>query len=113
MFKQIIVIRNDLGMTEGKKCVQTAHASLGAYKRTDKKIVKKWESEGQKKVVLEVDSKEKIQDLYKKLKKGRISCFLVEDAGLTELEPGTITALGIGPEREEVLDKITGGLKLL
>jgi len=113
MFKQVIVIRNDLGMSEGKKCVQTAHASLGAYKKADKKIIKKWELEGQKKVVLEVDSRRKILDLYKKLKQGKISCFLVEDAGLTELKPGTITALGIGPEREETLDRVTGKLKLL
>lgn len=113
MFKQIIIIRNDLGMSGGKKCVQTAHASLGAYKKADKKIVKKWELEGQKKVVLEVDSRKKILDLYKELKKAKMPCFLVEDAGLTELKPGTITALGIGPEREEALDKITGKLKLL
>ncbi len=113
MFKQIIVIRNDLDMSEGKKCVQTAHASLGAYKKADKKIIKRWELGGQKKVVLEVDSRRKILDLYKKLKKEKIPCFLVEDAGLTELTPGTITALGIGPEREETLDKITGKLKLL
>ena len=113
MFKQIIILRNDLGMSEGKKCVQSAHASLGAYKKSDKKIIKKWEKEGQKKVVLEVDSKKKILNLYKKLKKEKIPCFLVEDAGLTELKPGTITALGIGPEREERLDRITGKLKLL
>ncbi len=113
MLKQIIVIRNDLNMSEGKKCAQTAHASLVAYKGTDKKIIKKWELEGQKKVVLRVDSEKEILDLYKKLKKEKISCFLVEDAGLTELEPGTITALGIGPEKEEILDKITGRLKLL
>ena len=113
MYKQIILIRNDLDMSEGKKCVQTAHASLGAYKRSDKKIIKKWELEGQKKVVLEIDSKKKILDLYRELKKEKISCFLVEDAGLTELEPGTVTALGIGPGREETLDKITGKLKLL
>lgn len=113
MFKQIIVIRNDLDMSGGKKCIQTAHASLGAYKKADKKIIKKWELEGQKKVVLEIDSRKKILDLYKKLKKEKIPCFLVEDAGLTELKPGTITALGIGPEREETLDKTTGKLKLL
>lgn len=113
MFKQIIITRNDLGMSEGKKCVQCCHASLGAYKRSDNKIIRKWESEGQKKVVLEVDSKEEMLDFYRKVKKEKIPCFLVEDAGLTELEPGTMTALGIGPEREETLDKITGKLKLL
>ena len=100
-------------MSEGKKCVQCCHASLGAYKKADKSVIKKWESEGQKKVVLEVNSKEEILKFYNQVKKEKIPCFLVEDAGLTELEPGTITALGIGPEREETLDKITGNLKLL
>ena len=112
-YKQVIIVRRDLKMSKGKMIAQCIHASLGAYKRIDEEIIKKWELEGQKKVVLEVDSEKKILDLYRKLKKEKISCFLVEDAGLTELESGTITALGIGPEKEEILDKITGKLKLL
>jgi PTH2 family peptidyl-tRNA hydrolase len=113
MYKQVIVLRRDLEISEGKKCVQSAHASLGAYEKADKEIIKKWNSEGQKKVVLEVDSEKDILELFKKAKKEKIPCFLVKDAGLTEVEPGTITALGLGPEEEEKLDKITGGLKLL
>lgn len=113
MFKQIIILRKDLGMSPGKECVQCAHACLGAYERTDKSIIKKWKSEGHKKVVLEVNSKEKILELKEKAKKQDISYFLVEDAGLTELKPGTITALGIGPDEEEKMDEITGSLPLL
>jgi len=113
MYKQVIIIRNDLGMKTGKKCVQCAHASLGAYKKTSKSIIKKWESEGQKKVVLEVNSKEEMLRLYKQVRKEKIPCFLVEDAGLTELKPGTVTALGIGPNDEKKLDTITGSLRLL
>jgi len=112
MYKQVIIIRNDLGMTTGKKCVQCCHASLGAYKKASKSIIKKWESEGQKKVVLEVNSKKELLNLFERAKKEKIPCFLVEDAGLTELKPGTVTALGIGPEDEKKLDKISGSLKL-
>ncbi len=113
MYKQVIVLRKDLEMSTGKKCVQSSHASLGAYRKTDKSIIKKWDSEGQKKVVLEVNSREDILKLYERVKKEKISCFLVKDAGLTELKPGTITSLGIGPDNERKMDRITGSLKLL
>jgi len=113
MYKQMIILRKDLEMSIGKKCVQSCHACLGAYRNAKKSVVKKWELEGQKKVVLEVNSKEELFKLFEKAKKEKIPCFLVEDAGLTELEPGTITALAIGPEDERKIDKITGCLKLL
>jgi PTH2 family peptidyl-tRNA hydrolase len=109
----MIILRKDLEISVGKKCVQSCHACLGAYKNAKKPVVKKWELEGQKKVVLEVNSKEELLKLFEKAKKEKIPYFLVEDAGLTELEPGTITALAIGPEDEKKIDKITGSLKLL
>jgi len=113
MYKQVIIIRNDLGMTTGKKCVQCAHASIGAYNKASKSIIKRWHLEGQKKVVLEVNSKKELLELFKRARKGKIPCFLVEDAGLTELKPGTITALGIGPDDEKKLNKIIGSIRLL
>jgi len=113
MYKQMIVLRKDLEMSVGKKCVQSCHACLGSYKNSKKSIIKKWKLEGQKKVVLEVNSKEELFKLFKKVKKEKIPCFLVEDAGLTELEPGTVTALGIGPDKEEKIDRVTGSLKLV
>jgi len=113
MYKQVIILRSDIKMGTGKKCVQASHACLGAYKKADEEIIEKWESEGQKKVVLKVNSEKELLKFFNRIKKEKIPCCLVKDAGLTELEPGTITALGIGPGKEEILDKITGKLKLL
>jgi len=42
-----------------------------------------------------------------------ISTALIQDAGMTEIPPGTITALGLGPAKSVDLDKITGSLSLL
>lgn len=38
---------------------------------------------------------------------------LIVDRGLTQIEPNTPTALGIGPAEMEIVDKITKHLKLL
>ena len=113
MLKQVIVIRKDIEMSLGKSIAQACHASIGSYENTSQAIIKAWRGEGQKKVVLEVNSKKEIIELKNKAKKLGVSHFLVKDAGMTELEPGTITALGIGPDKEESINKITGSVKLL
>ncbi|HLD49383.1 MAG TPA: peptidyl-tRNA hydrolase Pth2 [archaeon] len=113
MYKQAIVIRSDLKMGKGKMAAQAAHASIESAGRADKKIFDEWKKEGQKKVVLKVGSESELIILKEKCKKEKMSCALIHDAGLTQLEPYTTTALGIGPDREEKIDKITGHLKLL
>ena len=42
-----------------------------------------------------------------------LPCFLVRDAGYTEIPAGTVTALGIGPAPEDAMDRLTGDLKLM
>jgi PTH2 family peptidyl-tRNA hydrolase len=75
--------------------------------------LEKWKREGAKKVVLKVKNLEELKNTYKKAKIAKIPCYLVKDAGLTQLKAGTITCLGIGPAEEKKIDKITGKLKLL
>jgi PTH2 family peptidyl-tRNA hydrolase len=112
MFKQVIIVRKDVGMEKGKLAAQVAHASLGAYKKAGESDRDEWEAEGSKKVVLKVDSLKEIIEIYDKVRK-RLPCSLVRDAGKTQVSSGTVTALGIGPCREEDVDKITKHLKLL
>ena len=112
-YKQVIVARADLKMSRGKACAQVAHASLCSAEKASKDWRKAWENEGQKKVVVKVANEKEMYELYETAKKAKLPCYLVQDAGLTELEPGATTALGIGPAPNELVDKITGKLKLL
>lgn len=111
--KQAIVMRTDLKMGKGKIAAQACHASLEAYKKADKIDIKKWEVEGQKKVVLKVSSEEELMKLYGIVKFEGLACSLITDAGHTQIEASTKTCIGIGPASDEAIDKVTGDLKLL
>jgi PTH2 family peptidyl-tRNA hydrolase len=113
--KQVIIVRADLDMGRGKAAAQCAHASLSSYLNAvsaHKDTVKDWLESGQKKIVLKVDGEEALVKFYEAFKFKKIPCALVSDAGLTEIPPGTKTALGIGPWKSQELDVLTRGLKL-
>ncbi len=115
-YKQVMVVRDDLGMSKGKLSVQVAHASLSAAEKARKKNpewYEEWLNERQKKVVVKVSSEEKLEELKKEAEIQNLPNNLVRDAGLTELSPNTSTVLGIGPAPNEEIDKVTGNLKLL
>lgn len=114
--KQLLVFRKDLKMSWGKKIVQGAHGSIGAFVKAQNlspKWVSSWESLGQKKVAVRVDTLEDMLELFEFYKRKKIPAFLVRDAGMTELEPGTITVLAIGPAPDIELDVRTKHLQLV
>lgn len=116
MYKQVIIIRKDLKLGTGKIASQVAHAAIGSMNKllqTNPEIVKRWEREGSKKVVLKVKDLNELKTIESIVKKMKISNFLVTDAGLTQVKASTITALGIGPVEEEKINKVTGSVKLL
>lgn len=115
-FKQVIVLRTDIKMSKGKFAVQASHASVTALEEARKEHrdwVKSWLDEGQKKVVAKVKSIEELQILRRQAERLSLPNALIEDRGLTELPPGTVTALGIGPAPNDAIDKVTRDLKLL
>jgi PTH2 family peptidyl-tRNA hydrolase len=110
--KQAIVARADIGMGEGKLAAQVAHASLSAYEDTDERTRRQWKGEGQKKVVLKATSEAELFRLADDAERQGLPHAVVRDAGHTQLEPGTVTALAVGPGPEDAVDRVTGDLSL-
>jgi PTH2 family peptidyl-tRNA hydrolase len=112
-YKQCIIVRDDLKLSKGKLAVQVAHAAVSAYEFADRDVRDAWKEGEQKKVVLRVPELRDLFELKEIARKHGLPTALIIDAGLTEVPPGTITVLGIGPAEVGELDKITGHLKLL
>ncbi len=110
--KQAIVARRDLGMGEGKLAAQVAHASLSAYEDAGRRARTEWKGSGQKKVVLGADSEDQLFALADTAETEGVPYAVIRDAGHTELEPGTVTALAVGPGSEALIDRVTGELPL-
>ena len=112
----MVAVRADLKLSQGKMAVQVAHAAVNcalACKKSRPEWFKAWYGEGQRKVVVKVNTLENLRDLQADAKAAKIPHSLVQDAGLTEVPPGTVTCLGIGPGPDKVIDKLTGSLALV
>jgi len=115
-YKQVIVVRVDLGMSPGKLATQVAHGSVASAERArmgKQEWFKAWLREGQKKVIVKVSGDEELRELEAHVKELGLPCELIQDAGLTELPPNTTTVLAVGPAPSELVDKITSRLPLL
>ena len=115
-YKLVVVVRSDLDISHGKLAVQVGHACVScalAVQRASPKLVQAWLEEGQRKVVLKVAGLRELQQLKRAADEIGIRSVLIQDAGLTEVPPGTTTCLGLGPDRGKVIDRLTGSLPLL
>lgn len=115
-FKQVIAVRADLGMSVGKTSAQVAHASVSALEKCRKHNptwAKRWLQIEQRKIVLGVESVKELKALEMRARKLGLPTAMVKDMGLTEVPPGTLTALGIGPAPSDLVDRVTGSLPLL
>ncbi len=115
-YKMAIVVRDDLKLSKGKLSAQVAHAAVSCAIKSENnknKYFSEWFSEGQKKVVLKIDDLDSLIKVFNEAKSVGLITELIKDAGLTEIPPGTITVLGIGPAPEDEIDRIVGDLKLL
>ena len=111
--KLVILVRQDLKLPKGKLAAQVAHAAVEATMKSGKLKVAKWRMEGQKKVVLKVKDEKELIRFMQDAKDDGLKTALITDAGKTCIAPGTKTCLGIGPDSEEKIDKLTGNLPML
>lgn len=111
-YKQVIVVREDLGMSTGKMISQSCHASLKSAERASEEALKNWNASGSKKVVLSAGD-DSLEELFQQAKRNKLPAYLVKDAGRTEVETGAKTALGIGPAEASKIDEVTGELSLI
>ena len=62
---------------------------------------------------MKIKGLEEIYQLERRANDIGIVAEIVQDAGLTEIPPGTITCIGLGPAEEEKIDRLTGKMPLL
>jgi peptidyl-tRNA hydrolase, PTH2 family len=126
--KQVIVIRRDLRMRRGKEIAQGAHAS--AVWLADRVIQamtpngtvdhvalspaeRAWLESSFRKVTVKVNSEEELMAVYQKALAAGLVVQLVTDRGLTEFGGvPTRTCLAVGPDYDDLVDPVTGGLEL-
>lgn len=112
----MVAVRRDLEMGKGKIAVQVGHATITVSeeaKRQRPDWWKQWFNEGQRKVVVKVNSESELRDIMGDAEELGLPTAIIQDSGLTQVEPGTATCVGIGPAPAELIDKITGMLPLL
>ncbi|KAL6776616.1 FAP37 [Auxenochlorella protothecoides x Auxenochlorella symbiontica] len=114
--KMVLVVNDELKMGKGKIGAQCAHAAVGAVELATLRaphVLDAWESRGQAKICLRADSTAALLALGKKARAAGLVTYTVQDAGRTQVAPGSRTVLAIGPAPRTAFDAITGHLKLL
>ncbi|CAG0882396.1 unnamed protein product [Darwinula stevensoni] len=114
-YKLILVVRTDLKMGKGKVAAQCAHASVLAFRQAmtrNPEMLKMWELCGQPKVVVKVDDESILNELAVHARSLGLIVSIIRDAGRTQIAPNSKTVLGVGPGPVDLVDKVTGHLKL-
>ena len=113
-FKMCILVRDDLKMSKGKVLAQVSHsmvdATVKAYTHTQ--LFFKWRADGEKIVILKVPNDKTLMYIMNIAERKGVNCGYTADAGLTEVQCGTITVGYVGPDYEDKIEKLTGQLKL-
>jgi PTH2 family peptidyl-tRNA hydrolase len=62
--------------------------------------------------VLKLSGEQAVFDVASEAERLGIPNAVVRDAGHTQLDPGTVTAVAVGPAEDDEVDRVTGDLSL-
>jgi PTH2 family peptidyl-tRNA hydrolase len=114
-YKMVLIVNQELGMGKGKIAAQCGHAAVACYKRAAKVCpsgLAAWERTGCAKIALKCPTQEEMEMIAGLALSKDIPCYLVEDAGRTQIAAGSRTVLGcFGPV--SVFQGVTDHLKLM
>ncbi|GAB0494085.1 hypothetical protein MMPV_005375 [Pyropia vietnamensis] len=105
-------------MRKGKIAAQAGHAAVGAFAALINAgdpagWAAAWRRRGEAKIALAVGSESEIRTLEAAGQRHGVNVYVVVDAGRTQIAAGSVTVLAVGPAPVEMVDKVTGHLKLL
>jgi len=114
-FKMVFVVRQDLKMGKGKSAAQCCHAAVDIYKRAKRnnpEWLKQWETTACAKVALKCEDESALLAIASHARVLGLDASVIQDAGRTQIASGSKTVCGVGPGPVELIDKVTGHLKL-
>ncbi len=110
MTKMYLIVNNSLNMNKGKIASQVGHAVSMIVRRLEKSPTtdyKNWLNDGEAKIVLKADS-----TILQSLRKYKNTVSVI-DAGLTQIEEGSLTVVGFYPCKDCDVPDVIKTLKLV
>ncbi|ORY31668.1 peptidyl-tRNA hydrolase PTH2-domain-containing protein [Naematelia encephala] len=114
--KLVLVVNDSLKMTKGKIAAQAGHATLAcAFMVKDQapRLFNRWQRQGQPKIAVRCVDTAELEALAAQARSMNLCARTIQDAGRTQVAPGSKTILGIGPGPARLINQVTGKLRLL
>lgn len=114
--KQVIAVRTDIKMGKGKIAAQVGHACVlasEAARVSHPEWWNEWWKNAYPKIVVKVPGYDDLEDIRQKAERIGLPHGMVRDLGRTQLVPGTVTCIAVGPAPDDLIDGITKGFSLL
>ncbi|KAI5898645.1 peptidyl-tRNA hydrolase II [Schizophyllum commune H4-8] len=112
--KLVLVVRTDLKLPAGKIAERCGDATLASYKTLiarNPQLVKHWERTGQAKIALKGSSQKQLEELERTAKGLNLCARAIQDDTAKD-GPATVI-LAIGPAPVDLVNRVTGKLRLL